>query len=391
MSSALSSSPSQLDADSLNVLAQGCDIALSVLPDGGAVLEQFESVDSSCWPQKCQLLTMLSLVDDPILGVANDSGHHIQAHSSTASEISPRSLAHEPPAHEFPREQLAEVKDSTNSTSAHTQPHLFGVPPLPQLQLLLRGSMILSHNTVLNHLVAYDQVWRILQESYGEVGALIGQKHAFSCARDITSAFVDSAAQLCFLSGPSGCDNSVISIAVAFLLLMCGKVRSVVVCCDKREQHITSLKMTRMTCDAATAYIAAANLPLTAKSIFIDNIQKLFNCHDNFSIHFVPTNEADGWCDVSDAFVVWDTPLPTSPTLAIKLKQLSCALLVSRLPLSLAQDCDSSGLVPIIKLSLEQKIELLYSEINELMFKIKQLQLQLQGDTNALAKDSSAF
>jgi hypothetical protein len=145
--------------------------------------------------------------------------------------------------------------------------------------------------------------------------------------------------------------------------------------------------MTRMTCDAATACIAAANLPLTAKSIFIDNIQKLFNCHDNFSIHFVPTNEADGWCDVSDAFVVWDTPLPTSPTLAIKLKQLSCALLVSRLPLSLAQDCDSSGLVPIIKLSLEQKIELLYSEINELMFKIK----QLQGDTDALPKDSSAF
>lgn len=390
MSSALSSS-SKPDADSLNVLAQGCDIALSVLPDGGAVLlDQFESVDSSCWPQKCQLLTMLSLVADPILGVADDSGHYIQAHSSAASDISPTSLAHEPPAHEFPRKQLAAAKDSTNSTSAHTQPHLFGVPPLPQLQLLLRGSMILSHNTqhnTLNHLVAYDQVWRVLQESYGEVGALIGQKHAFACARDIASAFVDSAAQRCFLSGPSGFDNSIISIAVAFLLLMCGKVRSVVVFCDKREQHIASLKMTRMTCDAATAYIAAAKLPLTAKSVFIDSIQKLFNCHDDSLIHFIPTNEADGWCNVSDAFVVWDAPLPMSPTLANKLKQLSCVFVVSRLPLSLAQDCDYSGLVPISKLSLEQKMELLSTEINELMFKIK----QLQGDTDALPKDSSAF
>lgn len=247
---------------------------------------------------------------------------------------------------------------------------------LSQLPSLLRGSIILGRNRSLTDLALYDHAWRILQEGYVEVGALIGQRETFSCAHDITTAFVDSAAKQCFLSGPYGCGKSVITIAASFLLLLCGKVQTVVVCCNKREKSSAMIQMMRMTCDAATAYIAAADLPPSLKSIVFHNIQHFSNIHASAKFRFVSTSEAEILPNISDAFLVWDAPIPVSSTTAHRLKQFSCVLVVSNMPLSFAQACDDSDMLPISKHSLELKMECLSQEINSIMNRIKRLQAQ---------------
>jgi hypothetical protein len=247
---------------------------------------------------------------------------------------------------------------------------------LSQLPFLLRGSVILGQSRSLTDLASYDHAWRFLQENYGDVGALIGQREAFSCAHNITAAIVDVSAKHCFLSGPYGCGKSVVIVAASFLLLLCGKVRTIAVCSNKRDKSRTILKMMQMTCDAAAAYIAEADLPSSAKTMLIANIQQLSNMYANAVFHFISTSEACIWPSSSDSFLVWDAPIPVSSTIAQKLKQFSCVLVVSSLPLSLAQACDDSDLIPISTYSLELKMEYLSQEVNALMNKIKRLQVQ---------------
>jgi hypothetical protein len=277
--------------------------------------------------------------------------------------------------------------DTLQSKLVHEHPlHLEVNPQSVQLPMLLRGSTILGPNSTLTDLAAYDHAWRMLQESYGDVGALIGKRDAFSCARDIVSSFVDSAAKHCFLSGPIGCGKTDVTIATAFLLLLCGKVQSIVVFYDQHSQSALMLNTMRMICDAATACITAADLPAATKSIVKNKIYVLSNIDTNTIFRCVPKSEAELWCSLPNMLLVWDAPLPVSSSLSEKLKQASCVLVVSCLPLSLAQASGNTDVVPMSKQSLELKMERLSEEITEIMESIKQQQLlQLEASASGEA------
>ena len=297
----------------------------------------------------------------------------------------------QPLAQEPPPFQLTKLDVLPESKPVEQPPHLEVTPQQLQVSLLLRGSTILGHNSSLTDLAVYDHAWRILQESYSDVGALIGKRDAFSCAHDVASAFVDTAAKNCFLSGPTGCGKTDVMIATAFLLLLCGKVQTIVVCYDKHDQSLMMLNTMRMTCDAATAYIAAADLPVATKSIVINNIYALSNIRANTVFRCVPKIEAELWCSLPNLLFIWDAPLPVSPSLAYKLTQASCVLVLSCLPLSLAQASVNTDLVPMSKQSLELRMESLSEEINEIMYSIKQQQQLQQLKAQASEETSDAI
>ena len=259
---------------------------------------------------------------------------------------------------------------------------------------LLRGSVILGSSRTLNDLAAYDHIWRVLQENYGDVGAIIGQRESFYCAHDIAAAFVDSTANQCFLSSPISFGSNFVPIAVAFLLLLCGKVRTVFVISDQGDHSRTMLQMLLLTCNAATSYLLDTICRTdnsAIKQTFAECIMKISNNPAHATFRFVSASDSHIWRNFSDAFLLWDAPVPESGTLSDQLKHASpCVLVLSCMPLSLAQLCDASDLVPMSTQSLELKMAHLSEEINKIMVRIKRLQLQ-QNETCLSGNDLHVF